>query len=273
MKSFIFAMMLGASCVSLAAVTTPEIKVKTATVKGMDMSKLEMMTRPPKSKQGVDPKFIQEAQKYDNVITLENAKSTSNMMRMAQNNPQQLLYITTGVSEENLDEAGLSFATKTAMDGTQPLYHGPAPETDDPAEIMASIQTPDLTGPLSSMRESKDEIKLLQKQALKRIEVMSKQKLEDRSAPIQMPMTMEDWEELGIDKRDLPDNFEEIMKQQEEGWKLYKQQRAAKRKQEEAAEKAKESGTQTAQPNVAAGAVRPATQNPVSAPKTSATKR
>lgn len=239
MNKIILLLLLGVSTVSFAAVAPVNSSTMPVTkVTRPDATKMKMMVKAKKLPNSIGREPVADLQRYRGTVTMDNVKAIENMSRMMQDDPNRLIQQLAGPGSE------VNFEVDQRKMGTDEIVEGyvASPETDDPAEKLGGLNTPELLGSFASARHSEEELKEMHQAALRQIESIGHENLGQKSVPIRMPMTVEEIKKMGIDTRRLPRGWEETVKKAEENRKLYQQQEA--RKQKEAARHKTDQGTQ-----------------------------
>ncbi len=221
MKKVILLLLLGVSTVSFASVApVNSSETRVPTTSHPDATKMKMMVRQRPLKNSVGAESIAELKRYNGILTMDNVNAIENMSRLMQDDPDRLMQELTGASSDDI-----GFAVDRRKMGTNEIVgeYERSPETDDPAVKLAGLNTPDLTGSFSSVRHSEEEIKAMHRNALKQIEEIGHNHLGQKTAPIQMRMTVEDIKAMGIDTRRLPRGWEDAVREREKNLKKHQE--------------------------------------------------
>ena len=265
MKRFVLLLLLGVSTVSFAAVAPVDSNtMPLSKVTRSNATKMKMMVKARKLPNSIGKEPVADLQRYRGAVTMDNVKAIENMSRLMQDDPNRLIQQLAGPGSE------VNFEVDQRKMGTDDIVEDyvASPETDDPAEKLGGLNTPELLGSFASARHSEEALKEMHQAALRQIESIGHENLGQKSVPIRMPMTVEEIKEMGIDTRRLPRGWEETLKKAEENRKLYQQQGA--RKQKEAARNKTDRGKQGVANQTATDAKKKATNvaNPRSSAKT-----
>ncbi len=228
MKKIALLLLLGVSPVSFAAVTPSDVSgVRTTSVIRPNVTKMKMMVKAKTLPNSAGADFVSDLQRYNNVVTMDNVNAVENMSRLMQDDPERLMQqITGGKSEHvNFDIDRRKMGSEEIVDD-----YVSSPVTEDPSVKLAGLNTPELLGSFEEVRASKDELVAMHQNALMQVEEIGHQHLGQKSAPIQMPMTVEEIKKSGIDTRRLPRGWEDALKKAEANRKLYQEQEARKKK-------------------------------------------
>ena len=226
MKKIVLFLMMGISVASYAAVAPVNARaVRKPSVTQPDATKMKMMVKPKPLSDSVGSERIADLQRYGGVVTMDNVKAIENMSRLMQDDPNRLM------EQFGVDTSQLDFEVDRRKLGSDEIVgaYVASPETDDPAEKLAGLNTPDLTGTFESARASEEELLALHRSALRQIEEIGHEHLGEKAAPIRMPMTVDEIKEMGIDTRRLPRGWEEALRETEKNQKLYQEQEARKK--------------------------------------------
>ena len=227
MKKILVALLLGVSVTSFAAVVpTEKVIVKKPSVIRTDMTKVKMEVKKPAVDNSVDEESIKEMQRYQGVITMDNMEALDNLSRAIQNNPDAVLHSTFGV--EDVTPAN----QRELMTGKAVEKYAEQAKSDDPVQKFSNVRVPDLTGSYADFRESRDELERLHKQALAQIEQIGQQRLGQKQAPIDRKLTPDDVRAMGIDTKQLPENWEAMLEETNRKVEELKKQAAAKNTQQ-----------------------------------------
>ena len=228
MKKIVLFLMVGISTVSYASVVPVEAtNVPKTSVTRPDATKMKMLVRAKTLDNSVGKEAVADLQRYRGVVTMDNVKAIENMSRLMQNDPERLM------RQMGADPAKLNLNMDRRKMGSNeaPAAYVASPKTDDPAEKLAGLNTPELTGSFAGVRASEDKLMAMHQEALKQIEEIGHEHLGQKSAPIRMPMTVEEIQEMGVDTRRLPKGWEKTLEDAEKNIKSYQEQEA-KRKAE-----------------------------------------
>ena len=230
MKKIIGILMMSFACVASAAVApSEEFQVKRPSVTKMDMTKQKIIRKgkPEELSNTMSVEAVKDLQRYEGVVTMDNVATIERMSRLMQDNPEELMR-QLGVTDMNFEIDDRAMGTDEIVDP-----YVDAPETDDPAERLANVQTPALTGSFADMRASRAELKQKHAEALQKVEQIGRQHLEGKMAPIAMMPTVEDIKATGVDTSKLPEGWEKQIEQSQEQHKKYKKQEEEKKKKEQ----------------------------------------
>lgn len=209
MKKILFLAVLAVSTVTMASVVpTESVQIKKPKVSTMDRSKFKIIRKKPVIEKK-DNDAVAKLQRYNGVVTDENINSLENMSRLMQENPSALM---------------AQFGAKNVVfeeNGEVTPYQKTDPNAS-PAERLNNLQPPSLTATLPGLKFTKEDVKREQQKALKQIEIAGRKQLGQKQSPITQPMTVEDIKNSGIDTSILPENWEEIVNQNQKRLEEYR---------------------------------------------------
>ena len=217
MKKILVALILGISGLAVAAVApSTQEQIKKPQVTRPDMTKRQIIRKEVPVRKQTDAVDMQELSRYKRTLTKDNVDAVENMARLMQDDPGALF-------------AQMGVETTTDSVGQTSSYQK-TPENASPAERLAALQPPSLTNNISGVRLTKEGMERLHQQALQNVEQIGRpqlgqKQLGQKQAPIMQTMTVEEIKNSGIDVRYLPENWEEIVRQNQEQNRQKRRQR------------------------------------------------
>ena len=198
MKTLLFSLFLGVSCVAVAA-TVPEkdasqqiVQVRKAKIRRTNMANHKVMVDKLKLQartDGVSQDFLTSEdttrlRKMPGVVNKENVKAVDTIARLANDNPELLAYQLFGAKPGEVE-----WPTRAPNRlGSDEMAEGArrAVESDDPLEMLATIRMPELTGTYEELEAGGDAIEQAHKEAMVQIQELSHEHLGQKPAPIFM---------------------------------------------------------------------------------------
>ncbi|MBQ3695822.1 MAG: hypothetical protein II938_02495 [Alphaproteobacteria bacterium] len=220
MKKLLLILLLGVSCVSFASVVPTETTTlrKPGMIRTDATKRKRLVTRKVLSDE-VGSGFVKDLQRYNGILTVENVQSIENMSRLMQDDPTGLMK-TFGF---DVEKAGIEIDRRKMGTDEMVGTYIRTPKTDDPAEKMAALRVPELTGSFATTQASKEQLKAMHAQALKQIEEIGHQHLGQKRVSVQMPLTVEDVKKMEINPHSLPKDWEKVLQESEENQKRAKE--------------------------------------------------
>lgn len=217
MKKFLFLLMLGVAGVAVAAVVSDEeAQVRKPKVLTMDATKVKIIRKARPEDNRASDETVSFLQRYSGVLTKDNVDAVENISQMMQDEPKALAQRFASKKLNNDPLNGSSDYQKTDPDASV-------------TERFAMLQPPSLTGSRPGATLTKDDMRQAYEEARKKIEFVGRKQLGQKQTSITLVPTVDDIKNSGIDLSQLPENWEEIVKEnQKKAQELKKQSKAAK---------------------------------------------
>ena len=205
MNKIIFALLLGISTVSLAAVVpVQKPTIKRPSVTRVDASKVKMEVRKPQLDDTLGMETVEEMERYNGVVAMDNVEDLEKIGALMQGNPDELIRQVYGA---DLKAQGITTKEPELLTGENMPAYERTIKTDDPAAKMASFRVPEMMGTYESLQESREELKKAHDDARKKLELIGKQRLGEKTVATRPVPSKELTESMGISEDSLPKNI------------------------------------------------------------------